>query len=724
MERSFFTSAFIALVLLVLISGVCLAQDGDPNTAPDALIDDQGASLSTNLAADPMGTALDTSFTYQGSLLDRGAPVNDTCDFIFTLWDGTTIGAKLIGTNTHNAVSVEDGIFTVSLDFGTAAFKGDARWLGIEVDCGHTGSQVLSPRQPLTAAPYALGLRPGATVDGGAISSPALTLENTNGHGLEVSSDNADGIFVGYAGGIGVAVESSGSYGVNVGTSSNDGVRVGSAVNGFNVFQATYDGLLVNHAGDDGVFVCHTGSLTDCEGYGSTDNNGVEIAKAEHDGVLVDWAGAEGVQVNSAGNAGIYVGSAGEEGLYVNSAGSNGVLVQQSTNDGFRVCGAGSVGGCAGSTENHGVEVDSAEHSGVYVGSAGNDGLFVCSTGAYNTCTASVDNHGVEIATADASGIYVGSADEHGVYVYSSDHDGVKVRTAGSPSGTAFLGSSIHNGLEVNGAQGNGVFVGIADDNGVYVYGSGEDGILVKEAGTQATQVASAQNNGLEIQGAEFYGVYIGKSGQSGVVVNQAGDAGVYVGSTGGHGIQVNSADLDGIHVTGADGHAGYFNGTVEVTGHLSKPAGSFKIDHPLDPENQYLYHSFVESPDMMNIYNGNAILDSQGEALIQLPDWFEALNRDFRYQLTAIGAPGPDLYIAVEVKEGRFQIAGGEPGLKVSWQVTGVRQDPYAEAHPIQVEEVKPAHERGTYLHPEAHGMPESKGLGYKQAEASGGER
>ena len=59
---------------------------------------------------------------------------------------------------------------------------------------------------------------------------------------------------------------------------------------------------------------------------------------------------------------------------------------------------------------------------------------------------------------------------------------------------------------------------------------------------------------------------------------------------------------------------------------------------------------------------------------------------------------------------------------MKVSWQVTGIRQDPYAEAHPIQVEEVKPAHERGTYLHPEAHGMPESKGLGYKQARASGG--
>ena len=79
-------------------------------------------------------------------------------------------------------------------------------------------------------------------------------------------------------------------------------------------------------------------------------------------------------------------------------------------------------------------------------------------------------------------------------------------------------------------------------------------------------------------------------------------------------------------------GYAGYFDGQVQVTGNLSKGGGSFKIDHPLDPANQYLYHSFVESPDMMNIYNGNVTLDDKGEAVVTLPGWFEALNRDFRY--------------------------------------------------------------------------------------------
>jgi len=85
------------------------------------------------------------------------------------------------------------------------------------------------------------------------------------------------------------------------------------------------------------------------------------------------------------------------------------------------------------------------------------------------------------------------------------------------------------------------------------------------------------------------------------------------------------------------DGYAGYFSGDAHVTGSLSKGGGSFKIDHPLDPENKYLYHSFVESPEMMNVYNGNALLDANGEAWVELPDWFETLNRDFRYQLTCI---------------------------------------------------------------------------------------
>jgi hypothetical protein len=138
----------------------------------------------------------------------------------------------------------------------------------------------------------------------------------------------------------------------------------------------------------------------------------------------------------------------------------------------------------------------------------------------------------------------------------------------------------------------------------------------------------------------------------------------------------------------------------LQVTGNLSKPAGTFKIDHPLDPANKYLYHSFVESPDMKNVYDGMVVLNKKGEAVVELPDYFEALNQDFRYQLTSIGRFMP-LYVAREIKGNKFTIAGGKPGAKVSWQVTGIRHDAYADAHRVQVEEDKGA-ERGTYLHPE----------------------
>ena len=157
------------------------------------------------------------------------------------------------------------------------------------------------------------------------------------------------------------------------------------------------------------------------------------------------------------------------------------------------------------------------------------------------------------------------------------------------------------------------------------------------------------------------------------------------------------------------NGFAGLFIGRVHVAGTLTKAAGAFKIDHPLDPENKTLSHSFVESPEMMNIYNGIVTLGKDGSAEVTLPDWFEALNRDFRYQLTCIGGFAP-VYVAQKVKGNRFKIAGGKPGMEVSWQLTGVRKDAYAEAHRVPVEEMKPVAERGSYLHPEAFGKSAEK--------------
>jgi hypothetical protein len=153
---------------------------------------------------------------------------------------------------------------------------------------------------------------------------------------------------------------------------------------------------------------------------------------------------------------------------------------------------------------------------------------------------------------------------------------------------------------------------------------------------------------------------------------------------------------------------AGYFQGSLGTSGNLVKAAGSFRIDHPLDPYNKYLSHSFVESPDMMNLYSGKVVLDGSGEAIVELPAWFEALNHDYRYQLTCIGESAP-VYIAQEVTNNRFKIAGGHGSMKVSWQVTGTRRDAYAVANPIAVEAWKDNGDRGQLLHPEAYGVAKS---------------
>ena len=152
--------------------------------------------------------------------------------------------------------------------------------------------------------------------------------------------------------------------------------------------------------------------------------------------------------------------------------------------------------------------------------------------------------------------------------------------------------------------------------------------------------------------------------------------------------------------------------GSVAVTGNISKGGGSFKIDHPLDPANQYLYHSFVESPDMMNVYNGNISTDANGFATVTLPDYFETLNRDFRYQLTVIGTFAQAI-IKEKVEGNAFVIQTSEPNVEVSWQVTGIRQDPYANKNRIPNAVEKADKNKGKYLHPEAYGQPKDKQIG-----------
>jgi hypothetical protein len=200
-----------------------------------------------------------------------------------------------------------------------------------------------------------------------------------------------------------------------------------------------------------------------------------------------------------------------------------------------------------------------------------------------------------------------------------------------------------------------------------------------------------------------------GVVGYGGHGVLQDGGGGVFQGGSG-------SSYGDGIYAqpgSNAFALAGNFTGDVSVSGKLTAGTKDFKIDHPLDPANKYLVHASVESSEMMNIYTGNVTTDAQGEARVQLPDWFEALNTDFRYQLTVIGQFAQAI-VSSEVKNHEFAIRSSVPNVKVSWQITGVRQDAFAKANPLVVEEEKEPRLKGFYLHPELYGAPAEKQTEY----------
>jgi hypothetical protein len=206
----------------------------------------------------------------------------------------------------------------------------------------------------------------------------------------------------------------------------------------------------------------------------------------------------------------------------------------------------------------------------------------------------------------------------------------------------------------------------------------------------------------------------MGDSGTGGTGIVGTGGGGVGVPSFDGSGGVFTGGNTsfngDGVDGYAGSGYAGNFTGDVNTTGsYLVNGSAALEIDHPLDPANKYLVHASVESSEMKNIYDGNVTTDGQGHATVQLPEWFEVLNTDFRYQLTVIGQFAQAI-VAREIENNRFEISTSAPNVKVSWQVTGVRQDAYAKAHPLVVEPKKEARLRGFYTHPELYGAPREK--------------
>ncbi len=373
--------------------------------------------------------------------------------------------------------------------------------------------------------------------------------------------------------------------------------------------------------------------------------------------------------------------------------------------------------------------------SAVYGNATATSGLTYGVTGK-NVSTVGAGVYGwAASATGNDSGI-VGQTDSNtdfasGVFGVATASTGQTYGVVGSTNSTAQNASGVYGNTTASTGNGNGVFGSSASNTGTGVFGiatstdtsgfgygvygqsangDGVYGIETAVNGSGVVGMASSNGSGFT-EGVT--GVNAATSGYSngvyGTTASPGGVGGLFENTGGGLSLLARKNSSQSLFTIDGSGN-GFFAGAVQINGNLNvggtltKGGGSFKIDDPLDPANKTLSHSFVESPDMMNIYNGLIRLDAHGEAWVELPEYFEALNRDFRYQLTSVGAPQPRLYIAREVKGNRFKIAGGKANAKVSWQLTGIRQDAWANAHRIPVEEEKSEKERGTYLHPDLY--------------------
>lgn len=676
-----------------------------------------------------VGQPLGTGFLHGG---DLGAPLTGTYDLRFRLFDAPTGGAQQGPTLCANDVSVTDGAFSAELDFG-AVFGETRRYLEIEqrADTGLTcsdesGYVTLSPRRELLAVPtamYAMTAGNATTLNGQGpafyqnasnLTSGTIPAGRLGGtYTTALTLNNAGNVFAGSGAGL------TGLNAANVSSGTLSSARLPVPL----VLSAVSPNWLIRAQNTSTVF-------------------GTAAIKGESTSAAGTCYGVFGESASVSGR-GVFGKTTTTTGL------TYGVLGQSLSNQGRGVY--GTTYSTTGLTYGGYFESVSSEGVGVYGRTTTNTGntravmgenpsptgfagFFVgarnyfsgrVGIGTQNPATAldvvgAVSINGVTVI--DANGAWVGSG---GMGGWTASGGNLTFTTGNVGVGTATPAHRLH----VLAASGNGLFARAAATSGAVIGVSGEsnspDGFGVLGKSTAATGAAvGVSGDTSSTSGVGVLGLSRSTSGSTiGVKAEVASTSGMAVvarntatsGATA-RGVFAETASTAGAavfgHATSNSGsNAGVIGRTNSLTngwgvyaeGHLGASGlKAFHIDHPLDPANKYLNHFSAEGPEALLIYRGGVVLDAQGEATVELPAYFEAINREFQYQLTPVGGAAPMLHVAAEVNDNRFSIAGGTPGLKVSWTVTGVRNDAFARRHARPVEEPKVGEQVGTYLHPD----------------------
>jgi hypothetical protein len=598
---------------------------------------------------------------FSGTLTGSGGqPLSGVVGVTFALYEEERGGVPL-WMETQNVQADGNGRYTATLgatrNEGIPAevfASGQGRWLGVQPQ-----QEPERPRVLMASVPYALKAVDAETLGG--LPASAFALAGTTNHGpvTELAAGSGKPVQPAAA----AQPDQTGS-----GTTNYITIWTGTTTLGTSkLYQTAAGNVGLGTITPTGKLeaITATATGTGVLGYASS-------ATGATFGVTGKTASSTGTGVLGQATAA----SGANFGVYGSTASPAGIGVEGNSTTGTGVAGVTSSPAAYGV---YGVNTAATGNAfGVYGSSASPTGSAVFGTNVATTGNA----YGVNGVSASNGGIGVrglalaASGTTYGVYGANAATTGTAYGLYGTTASTAGIGA-LGAATAATGTT-YGVYGTTVSPAGISLYGTA----------TSGTGVAGGSS------GPSGYGVYGANNATSGNAIGVYGDSS----SPAGIGVSANATGGGTalLAIATGGGTAGKFNGPVQINGNLtvtgtvSKGGGSFRIDHPLDPEHKYLYHSFVESPDMMNIYNGVVTLSRRGDAVVTLPDWFEALNRDFRYQLTCIGGFAP-VYVASEVSLNQFKIGGGRAGMKISWQVTGIRKDAFANDHRIPVEESKP---------------------------------